>query len=183
MQMIWVTAFLIAAAGCTTTMRISRDELQADIAKRYPKEIDKEVVRLRVSEPQIEFFPGRPDILGLRVRVDVTSASGNSHTGGTAAVEGALEYVEAEHAFYLRASKVTEMALDRPDGSGRAARLLAHASDAALERMARVALEEVLRRHPIYRLDANRSEREAKAIRHLREAHIDGKDLVLRVGL
>jgi hypothetical protein len=183
MRMIWVTAFLMVTVGCTTTMRISRDELQADLAKRYPKDIDKQVVRLRLSDPQIEFFPGRPDILGLRVRLDATSASGNSHLGGTAQVEGALDYVEAEHAFYLRAANVKELALDRPEGSGRAARLLDHASDAALEHAARHAIQDVLQRHPIYRLDATRSKREAKAIKHLREAHIDGKDLVLRVGL
>ncbi|HUS32267.1 MAG TPA: DUF1439 domain-containing protein [Kofleriaceae bacterium] len=183
MRTIWVTAFLIALTACTTTMRISRDELQADLSKRFPKDIDKQIVRLQLSEPQIEFFPGRPDILGVRVHVDITTESGNSHVAGTANVEGALEYVEAEHAFYLRAARVKVLTLERPDGPGRAARLLDHASDAALKHAARIAIEEVLERHAIYRLDAKRSPREAKAIRHLREAHIDGHDLVLRVGM
>ena len=180
-----VTAFLIAAsaAGCTTTMRISRDELQADIAKRFPREHDKQVVKLVLSDPQIEFFPGRPDVMGVRVRVDATSASGNSHIGGTANVEGALDYVKDEHAFYLRAARVKELAVERPDGGGRGTQLLDQVSDHALKRAARIAIEDALQRHPIYRLDASRSKREAKAIKHLRDAHIDGRDLVLTVGI
>jgi len=164
-------------------MRMSRDELQADITKRFPRDYDKQVITLRMSDPQIEFFPGRPDIMGVRVRLDVTSASGNSHIGGTANVEGALEYVKAEHAFYLRAANVKELALDRPEGKGLGAQLLWKTSDAGLEHLARHAVEDGLQQHPIYRLDAKRSKREAKAIRHLRAAHIDGRDLVLTVGL
>jgi hypothetical protein len=164
-------------------MRISRDELQADVTKRFPRDYDKQVVKLRMSDPQLEFFEGRPDILGVRVRLDVTSAAGNSHIGGTANVEGALEYVKAEHAFYLRAANVKEIALDRPEGTGQGAKLLWHYSDAALEHAARHAVEAGLEAHPIYRLDGKRSAREAKAIRHLRAAHIDGRDLVLTVGL
>jgi hypothetical protein len=182
MRTIWVTAFLIAAAGCTTTMRISRQELQADVVKRFPRDIDKHVVTLRASDPVID-FPGSPDMLGVSVRLDATTDSGNSHLGGTARVVGRLEYVSGEHAFYLRDGKVTELTLERPDGGGHLARAMHHADNALLERVARSALEELLRRQPIYRLDANRSKREAKAIRHIREAHIDGKDLVLRVGL
>jgi hypothetical protein len=183
-----VTAFLIASstgglAACTTTMRVSRDELQADVMKRFPREYDRQVLKLRMSDPELEFFPGRPDILGVRVRLDVTSASGNSHIGGTANVEGALEYVKAEHAFYLRAANVKDIALDRPEGHGRGAQVLWQYSDVALEHAARHAVESGLESHPIYRLDAKRSQREAKAIKHLRDAHIDGRDLVLTVGL
>jgi len=179
---IGVTAFLLACLGCTTTMRVSREELQADIAKRFPRDYDKLVIQLRASDPQID-FPGAPDRLGVRVHIDVTTTSGNSHVGGTARVEGRLEYDSTDHAFYLRGAKVTDLALEQPDGNGHLSRALNHAGDAWLEHAARVAVEESLERHPIYRLDARRSKREAKAIRHLREAHVDGRDLVLTVGL
>lgn len=182
MHTLWVTAFLIAAAGCSTTMRISQSELQADLAKRFPRDIDKHVVTLRASDPTID-FPGTRDMLGVRVRVDVTTASGSSHVGGTARVEGRLEYMSAEHAFYLREPHITELALERADGNGHLTHALHHTDDRLVDHLVRAAVEELLRRHPVYRLDASRSPREAKAIRHLREAHIDGHDLVLRVGL
>lgn len=163
-------AALLVLASCTTTMRVSREDLQDDVARRFPREIDKRVVVVRASEPQIE-FPGAPDVLGLRLHVDVALASGRSQLAGTARVEGRLDYVASEHAFYLREPRVTELELDAPEGTRHLSRAVA-----------REAIVELLRDHPLYRLDARRSEREAKAIRHLRSAHIRGQDLVLTVG-
>ena len=161
-----IVVFLIVLAGCTTTMRISRDELQADVAKRFPRDIDKIVLTVHASEPQID-FPGPPDLLGVRMNVDASTPSGHHHTSGTARVEGRLEYDSDQHAFYLRDAHVTELTVDPP----------------VLEHVARGAIVDMLSRHPIYRLDERRSKREAKAVHHLRDAHIDGKDLVLTVGL
>jgi hypothetical protein len=171
------------ASGCSTmTMRIPRSELQTDMARRFPVVADRHVVIVEASEPQIE-FPGKPDVLGVRLRLRATSHSGNSQLGGTARVEGRIAYVEAEHAFYLRDPEVTALALDPPHGDGSLARL-ANAADARLlERASRAVIQELLRTHPVYRLDASRSKREAKAIRHLRTVHIEGDDLVLEVGL
>ncbi len=168
------------------TMRISRSELQADMAKRFPVVADKHVIVLRASDPHIE-FPGRADVLAIRLRVDATSASGHSHLAGTTRVEGRIEYVEAEHAFYLRDPAVTELVVAPPTGDGSLTRVADGASDALgtrlIERATRSAIAEVLRTHPFYRLDATRSPKEAKAIRHLRSVHVDGHDLVLEVGL
>jgi hypothetical protein len=87
----------------------------------------------------------------------------------------------------LRDPRVTELTVDAPQGTGSlsqaAGNLRAVAGDTLVERAAHSAVEEILRRHPIYRLDAARSKREAKAIRHLRSARIDGEDLLLEVGL
>lgn len=165
MRTCWVAAFLIAV-GCTTTMRISRDQLQTDVAKRFPRDIDKLVITLHASDPQID-FPGPPDMLGIRMHVEASTPSGHHRTSGTARVEGRLEYAASEHAFYLREPRVTELAADSPH----------------LESVARGAIVELLARHPIYRLDERRSQREARAVHHVRAAHIDGKDLVLTVGL
>jgi hypothetical protein len=159
-----VAAFLIS--GCTTTMRVSRDELQADVAKRFPRDIDKLVVSVHASEPEID-FPGPPDMLGVRMHVEASTPSGHHQTRGTARVEGRLEYDAGEHAFYLRDPHVTDLSFDPP----------------VLDHVARVAIIEMLGRHPIYRLDERRSKREARAVHHLRAAHIDGRDLVLTVGL
>lgn len=185
-RLLAIALFLLASACSTLTMRVSRSELQADLAKRFPREVDKRVVKIRASDPQID-FTGRADLLGVRLRLEAESASGNSRAGGTARVEGTLEYVEAEHAFYLRHAQVTELVLAPPEGSGRLSNALGHVSGALgndlVERAARSAIEELLERHPIYRLDAARSKREAKAIRHLKSARIEGQDLVLEVGL
>ena len=161
-----IAAFLIVLAGCTTTMRVSRDELQADVAKRFPRDIDKVVVTLHASDPEID-FPGPPDLLGIRMHVEASTPSGHHRTSGTARVEGRLEYDADEHAFYLREPRVTELAVESP----------------RFESVARGAIVEMLVRHPIYRLDERRSKREARAVHHLRAAHIDGHDLVLTVGL
>lgn len=161
-----IAAFLIVLAGCTATMRISREELQADVAKRFPRDIDKLVVTLHASEPEID-FPGPPDQMGVRMHVEASTPSGHHHTSGTARVEGRLEYDSSEHAFYLRDAHVTDLSVDPP----------------VLEHVARGAIVEMLARHPIYRLDERRSKREARAVHHLRDAHIDGRDLVLTVGL
>jgi hypothetical protein len=160
---IWVVAACLIA-GCTTTMRISRDELQADVAKRFPRDIDKLVVAVHASEPQID-FPGPPDVLGIRMHVEASTR--HHHSTGSARVEGRIEYDASQHAFFLRDPHVTDLTVDPP----------------VLDQVARVAIVEMLERHPIYRLDERRSQREAKAIRHLRAAHIDGRDLVLTVGL
>jgi hypothetical protein len=161
-----IAACLLVLAGCTTTMRVSRGELQADVAKRFPRDIDKVVVTLHASDPEID-FPGPPDMLGIRMHVEASTPSGHHRTSGTARVEGRLEYAASEHAFYLRDPRVTELAVESPH----------------LESVARGAIVEMLARHPIYRLDERRSQREARAVHHLRAAHIDGRDLVLTVGL
>lgn len=184
----WLVAFAFAlVSGCSTmTMRISRGELQADLAKRFPREADKHVVTIRASDPRID-FPGAPDVVGVRLRLDATTASGNSHLSGTTRVEGRIEYVAAEHAFYLRDPRVTALELAAPDGDGALARLVDKAhhtiGTSLIERAASAAVEELLRHNPIYRLDAKRSAKEAKAIRHLRRVRIDGDDLVLEVAL
>lgn len=182
----WIALSLVLAAGCSTmTLRIPRTELQADMATRFPAEVDKRVIVLRASAPQIE-FPGAPDVMAVRLRVDATSASGNSQLGGSARVEGRIEYVETEHAFYLRDPEVTDLELDPPQGDGSLARA---AGDAHLvvgfelvERAMRAAIEELLRHEPVYRLDARR-EKDAKAMRHLRRVRIVGQDLVAEVSL
>jgi hypothetical protein len=182
-----LAALCLVAAGCTTiTMRISRDELEANLARRFPRELDEHVVTVRMSDPRID-FPGTPDRIGIRLRVEVTSASGRSQLPGAARVEGRIEYVAAEHAFYIRDPRVTELRLDPPEGRGslsRLARRARHLRGAELAApVVRAALAELLGRHPVYRLDARRSEREAKAIRHLRRVRIDDQDLVLELGL
>lgn len=182
-----VIVVALVLSGCSTiTMRISRNELQSDLAKRFPREVDKHVVTFRANDPRID-FPGQPEILGVRLRVEVTSASGNSRLAGTVRVEGELEYVASDHAFYLRDPKVTELVLNPAEGSGALSHAVHRAHGALgeqlVERAVRSAIEELLSTYPVYRLDARRSEREAKAIRHLRSAHIDGQDLVLEVGL
>jgi hypothetical protein len=165
-----VAVVALALSACSMTMRIPRSQLEADMAKRFPVEVDKHVVTLLASEPAIEFL-GKRDELALRLHVRVTSLTGNSQLDGTTRVEGRIEYASAEHAFYLRDPRVTELALANR-----------HVGARLVERAARAGVEQVLRAHPIYRLDARRSEKEAKAIRHLRAVHIDGDDLVLDVG-
>lgn len=176
----------LLAAGCSTmTMRISRAELQADMAKRFPAKVDKRVIVLRASAPQIE-FPGAPDVVAVRMRIDATSPSGRSRLSGTARVEGRIEYVRDERAFYLRDPDVTELAMDPPSGDGSLATAMSDASAALghelVEEAAHVALEELLEHQPIYRLDPRRKN-DAKAIRHLRSVRVDGQDLVLEVAL
>lgn len=186
MRLLPLIAVVLVAAGCSTTMRISRGELQADLARRFPVEADKRLVVVRAANPQIE-LPGGRDLLGVRLDLDAVSASGNSHLRGSARVEGRVEYVRAEHAFFLRDPRVTELVLLPPAGDGALARVVDHADHVfggtLVEHAARAAIEQLLRTHPIYRLDARRSTKEAKAIRHLRSVHVDGQDLVLEVAL
>lgn len=169
-----VLALVVLLAGCSTmTLRIPRDDLQTDMAKRFPVEADKHVVTLRASDPQLELL-GQVNRLAVRLRLQATSASGNSQLTGTSRVEGRIEYVEAEHAFYLRDPQVTELQLDSANSIP---------GKRLIERASRSAVEAMLRTHPVYRLDRNRSEKEAKAIRHLRSVRVENQDLVLEVGL
>jgi hypothetical protein len=169
-----VLALVMLLAGCSTmTLRIPRDDLQADMAKRFPVEADKHVVTLRASDPRLELL-GHVNRLAVRLRLQATSASGNTQLTGTSRVEGRIEYVEAEHAFYLRDPRVTELQLDSANHIP---------GQRLIERASRSALETLLRTHPVYRLDRTRSEKEAKAIRHLRSVRVEDQDLVLEVGL
>lgn len=156
-------------------MRISRDELQTDVAKHFPREVDKHAVQLRLSDPQVELAGA---LFALRVRVEATTFSGRSQVAGIARVEGKLDYVTSEHAFYLRDARVTSLELEPATGPGLAARAFNHVGDKAVAR----AIEEVLERRPIYRLDPARP-KDAKAIRHLRSARVENGSLLLEVGM
>ena len=177
-------AALVLLASCTATIRISRDELQADLAKQFPREVDKHVVTIRASDPRLE-FPGT-GLVAVRLRVEATSATGNSHLTGDVRAAGRIEYVAAEHAFYLRDPKVTELVFDPAEGPGHLSRAMNHATSTfgtkLVERAARSGIEELLRRNPIYRLDPGRK-KDAKAMRHLKSVHVEGQDLVLEVAL
>jgi hypothetical protein len=166
-----LSCVLVLVTACSATIRISRDELQDDLAKQFPREIDKHVFTLRASEPRVE-FPGL-DLLAVRLRLEAMSASGNSRLAGNVRAAGRIEYVAAEQAFYLRDPKVTELTMDHASSISRSG---------LVERGARAAVEELLRRHPVYRLDPRRS-KDAKAIRHLRSVRIEDQELVLEVGL
>lgn len=180
----WLTV-LVLVSGCSTTLRIPRDDLQRDLAKRFPVEADKHVVVVTASDPWLE-FPGKPDTLAIRLRLAAITADDRTRLHGATRIEGRLEYVAAEHAFYLRDPRVTELHLLPPRDGGTLARLTRGARGALglriVERAARSALVELLRHRPVYRLDANRSEKEAKAIRHLRSVRVEDQDLVLEVG-
>lgn len=175
---------LLGSACGTWTMTVTRQELQADIATRFPVEIDKHVVVVRLTDPVIE-FPGPADRVALRMNVAANSALAN--TTGSVRAEGRIEYLEAEHAFYLREPVITDLHMNPPEAGSPAGglieRLRAHVDPAMLDHLARSAAEEALRHQPIYRLDENRSEREAKAIRHLRSVHVRDDTLLLEVGL
>lgn len=180
-------AVLALVSGCSTmTLRIPRDDLQRDLAKRFPVEADKHVVVLRASDPWLE-FPGRPEVLAVRLRLAAITPLDGAQLHGSTRVEGRLEYVAAEHAFYLREPRVTELFLHPPRGEGAVARLMSGTKAGVglriVERAARSAIVELLKRRPVYRLDASRSRKEAKAIRHLRSVRVEDQDLVLEVGL
>ncbi len=174
-------ALLIAVALCacgTMHHRIHRDELQRDLARRFPVDVDKRVATIRLTDPRLEMPASRPDRAAVRMRVGILTSAGD--LTGRARVEGRIEYAVGEHAFYLRDGRVTEIALD-PRGGGASTRVQLAAI--ALERAARAAIEHALETRPVYTLDAKRNAREAKAIRHLRGARIDGSELVLDVAL
>lgn len=169
---------LLILCACSTTIRVSRDDLQADVAKHFPHELDKRAVVVRLSDPEVS-LPG--SILQLRVRVEATTMTGRSTIGGIARVEGKLEYVAAEHAFFLRQPRVTEIDLGPATGPGHTARLLNRIGDDLVESATRAVIVDVLMRHPIYRLDPAKP-KDAKAIRHLRSARIEDGSLLLDVG-
>jgi hypothetical protein len=160
---------LVVLCACSTTIRVSRDELQADVAKHFPREIDKHVVVIRLSDPEVS-LPG--SLFALRVRVEATTVTGRSTVSGTARVEGRLEYVAAEQAFYLRDPRVTQLDLEPATGPGQAARLLNRVD---ITSVARVVIADVLVRHPVHRL------RDPKAARHLRGARVEDGSLLLDV--
>ncbi len=161
---------LLVLCACSTTIRVSRDELQQDVAKHFPREINKRVVTIRLSDPEVS-LPG--SLFDLRVRVEATTWTGRSNVGGQARVVGRLEYVESERAFYLREPRVTELEMEPATGPGHAAEIVNRVD---VTSVARAVIIDVLLRHPIYRV------KDAKAARHLRSARIEDGELLLRVG-
>jgi hypothetical protein len=159
---------LLLVCACSTTIRVSRDELQANVEDHFPKEIDKHVVAIRLSDPEVT-LPG--SLFVIRVRVEATTFTGRSAITGVACVEGELEY--RDQAFYLREPRVTQLDLDPATGPGHAARLVNRVDITAATRAVVV---DVLSRHPIYRL------KDPKAVRHLRSARVEDGSLLLKVG-
>jgi hypothetical protein len=166
------------------TLTLTREELQRDLATRFPVEIDHHVVVVRLADPVLE-FPGVGDHVALRVTVVLSSLLANST--GDLRVEGRIAYVEAEHAFYLREPNITSFHMNAPTPGSPAGGLLErvndHVDSATLDHLARAGAEQALRQRPIYRLDAARSENEARAIRHLRALHVRNDALLIEVGL
>jgi len=175
----------LTLSGCATwTLTVTREELQRDLATRFPVEIDRHVVVVRLADPVLE-FPGVHDRVALRMAVALNSLVANSR--GDLRVEGRIEYVEAEHAFYLREPNITAFHMNAPTPGSPAGGLLERVNrlvdSATLEHLARAGAEQALRLRPIYRLDAARSENEARAIRHLRSLHVRNDALLIEVGL
>ncbi|MFT3696898.1 MAG: DUF1439 domain-containing protein [Kofleriaceae bacterium] len=155
----------VALTACSYEMRIPGPQLQADLALHFPMELDKHVVVLRVSDPQLELLPNNR--VGVRVHVRADTPIGTLSTG-TVRAEGRLEYDPADHAFYARAPVVTQLDVQHVE---------------RVESVARFAVAEAMRHYPIYRLDAKRGDDEAAAIKHLRKIRVDGNDLLLEVGI
>jgi uncharacterized protein DUF1439 len=162
-----VALALLMLPACTVTRTVTRDQLQARLAERFPVEKRRAVLVARLSNPMLAFVGER-----LSVALDIEATAAVWTTVGHAVLEGSIEYRPDDGGIYVRDPVVRALELDKVPVEFR-------------EQM-RLACEQLLAAyfvdHPLYALDAAHGGIEAKARQHLRRVYIanDALTLVLR---
>jgi hypothetical protein len=158
---------LFMLPACTVTRTVTRDQLQARVAERFPVEKRRAVLVARLSNPMIAFVGER-----LSVALDIEATAAVWTTLGHAVVEGSVEYRPDDGGIYVRDPVVRALEFDKLPVEWR-------------ERV-RAGCEQLLAlyfvEHPLYALDASHGGDEARARQHLRRVYIahDALTLVLR---
>lgn len=164
--LILLLAFLVTIVGCKsgeTVVTLTRDEIQARVAPRFPITKNWLVVNIVLREPEI-FLPEGANQIGINMLVDVNVPLLKTISGHLKAT-AVPRYDTESKSFYL--DQATVERLDLPG-------LMPELQDKARSAVESMARQE-LGKHPIYELKG-RSLKEITAAYALKEVQVrDGK--------
>ena len=159
--------FAVHATCGTLRREISRDQIQAQVAAHFPVDRQQALWRVRLADPLVS-LDEHANRAGMSFTFDVDGPG--IHKQGRGHIEGTPDYREPEGAIYL-----TDATLDRLEIDGREHNHVRAAVEAAVTGM--------LRDHPIYRLSAERSGKEGRALKHLRRLFVEQGRLIVEYTL
>jgi hypothetical protein len=161
-------------AGRSLEIRIPEAELQRAIASRFPlAQTHYMVLELNLEQPRLALREDSGRIaLGIDARLNLRLGRQREPLGASIDLETGLRYVAGEGQFFLDQPVVTALDVGGvpSDWSERARGVLTVAATGALTRA------------PVYTLKPS-DQRQAAAKMVLREVRVEGKDLVVRLGL
>lgn len=182
MNLLITTILLVAAiaagwwlvAGRSMQIRISEAEILAALEPRFPlAQTHFLVLQLELDSPRLSLREKSDRIaLGIDARLALSVGRNNEPIGASIDLETGLRYVASDAAFFLDQPVITALDISGvPEKwSGRAREVLSAAAGVAVTRT------------PIYTLKSE-DRRQAAARMVLREVRIDGKELVVTLGL
>lgn len=161
-------------AGRSLEIRISEAELLQAIESRFPlSQTHYVVLQLDLERPRLALREADDRIaLGIDARLNLRVGREREPLGASIDLETGLRYVAGEGQFFLDQPVVTALDVGGvpADWSDRAREVLSAAAGAALTRA------------PVYTL-TSADQRQAAAKMVLREVRVEGKELVVRLGL
>ncbi len=172
LAILWTLLLLVTlAAGCVGpgrfVVRVSQQQVQQRIAKRFPLERKHLVFLVRLEQPRVSFVAGGQ----ISIRASAVALVAGVEAGrASAVIQGRVRYDAETHFFYLADPQVTGLEADHMP-----ARYLRRARR-AVNQFTKNALPQL----PIYRLDGSKH-RLGRAL--LKRAWVCGQELCLEMGL
>ena len=167
-------ALILACAalqsGCSLTHAFTKDELQAQLSSRFQFSQNAGLFSVVVRAPTLR-LDGNTNRAGLSLIVE--AAGFGRSTVIHADVEGGVDYHADTGAFFLRDADIKQLEFEGEPGEMR--QPLALAAD--------IAIRLALRDRPIYVLDPNRNDTEARIRGHLKRVWIEQDRMVVEYHL
>lgn len=154
-------------------LRISAEQIKEKLSERLPLTKSYLVIfQLTLDHPRVVLEPGSNRIaIGLDATL-MTQGNAAKSLSGTIDVSSGIKYIAQEGAFFL-----TEPRIDKIDIQGLSGKYMTK-----LHMFLEGVMAEYYQTHPVYKLNASET-KQATARRVLKDIVVDGREVVIKLGL